>query len=160
LKAVTTPISIFVAEDDFDDVTFFREAIKKIGLPINLAFFVNGRQLIESLRHRRPPPNLIFLDINMPEMNGLQACKAICSDPDFSQVPLFILTTSANEYEREFCLDHGAKSFLTKPISIVELSNMLKQLIDKWVVSSHPSCTYTIDTPRNSVRLSCATSRE
>lgn len=58
MKAMTASISILVAEDDHDDVVFFEEAARRIGLPIDLAFFENGRTLIENLRRRGSPPDL------------------------------------------------------------------------------------------------------
>jgi CheY-like chemotaxis protein len=74
----------------------------------------NGRQAMEIARNDRP--DLIFMDLNMPEMDGAQCCTAIKADPLLRSIPVILVTTAGMGDSAERCREAGCDGFLTKPI--------------------------------------------
>ena len=72
----------------------------------------NGREALEIVRTRRP--DLIYMDLNMPEMNGLVCCATLKADPEFCTIPVVLVTTEGESVEQ--CKNAGCNGFLTKPI--------------------------------------------
>ncbi len=88
----------------------------------------NGRQALE-IAHGEPP-ELVFLDIDMPEIDGYEACRRLRSDPATAQATIVMLTAAAGpEAERE-AEEAGADLFLTKPFSPLELLRLVSDLGD------------------------------
>ena len=71
-------------------------------------------------------PDLIILDVMMPEMDGLEACSRI---REFSQVPIIMLTAKADDMDKLMGFEHGADDYLTKPFNILELKARVKALL-------------------------------
>ena len=71
-------------------------------------------------------PDLIVLDVMMPEMDGLTACSKI---REFSNVPIILLTAKADDMDKLICFDHGADDYLTKPFNILELKARIRALL-------------------------------
>ena len=71
-------------------------------------------------------PNLVVLDVMMPEMDGLTACTKIRS---FSDVPIILLTAKADDMDKLIGFDHGADDYLTKPFNILELKARIRALL-------------------------------
>lgn len=74
----------------------------------------NGREAFETARSRRP--DLIYMDLNMPEMDGATCCAALKADPELSQIPVIMVTTAGRDDDIEMCKKAGCDGFLTKPI--------------------------------------------
>lgn len=74
----------------------------------------NGREALEIVRKKRP--DLIFMDLNMPEMDGATCCAAIKGDPDLRSIPVILVTTEGMDESVERCKQAGCDGFLTKPI--------------------------------------------
>jgi CheY-like chemotaxis protein len=89
----------------------------------------NGQEAVDSFTNKKP--DLIFMDVQMPVMDGLKAAKAIreLEKSDQSHVPIIALTAGAFKEEHDRCLDAGMDSFLTKPIEPKNLISCLKQFI-------------------------------
>jgi DNA-binding response OmpR family regulator len=75
-------------------------------------------------------PTLALLDVMMPEMDGLDACRRIKSNSRFSDVPLFLVTARAMVQERERGLEAGADDYITKPFANKELLERVKQVYE------------------------------
>ena len=81
-------------DDDQDDHLLFTEALKESFPQANLITAYNGRQALEYLTNRTQPlPDCIFLDINMPEINGIECLQAIRKSPLLNNIPVTVLTT-------------------------------------------------------------------
>jgi CheY-like chemotaxis protein len=86
----------------------------------------------EAFTHTREhQPNLIVMDIQMPDMDGLEAIRHIRSDPHSTSIPIIALTALAMPGDREKCLAAGADEYLSKPVSLRKLSDILKKLLAK-----------------------------
>ena len=75
-------------------------------------------------------PDLILMDIQMPEMDGLEAIKQIRLNPDLATIPIIALTALAMPGDQEKCLAAGANEYLSKPLKLKALVNTIQQLLD------------------------------
>jgi len=84
----------------------------------------NGLEAVELVRQQRP--DLVILDVMMPEMDGLTACSHIRS---FSDIPIILLTAKTDDMDKLMGFEHGADDYLTKPYNILELKARVKALL-------------------------------
>ncbi len=88
---------------------------------------ITGSNGLEAVQLARDPSvNLIILDVMMPEMDGLTACRHI---REFSDVPIIFLTAKSDDMDKLIGFDHGADDYLTKPFNILELKARVKALL-------------------------------
>ena len=119
----TPPLKILLAEDNSVNQKIAVLLLQKLGYRADTVS--NGLEVIEVLE--QIPYDVIFMDVEMPEMDGITATKHILSRQE-SPIPCIIaLTAYATEKERERCLQAGMKYFLTKPIQLGELSQVLQE---------------------------------
>ncbi|HSL42728.1 MAG TPA: response regulator [Anaerolineales bacterium] len=78
---------------------------------------------------RRTTPSLILMDIQMPNMDGLEATRRLRADPEFRTVPIIALTALAMPGDRERCLAAGATDYITKPVSLKKLAEMIEKYL-------------------------------
>jgi CheY-like chemotaxis protein len=99
-----------------DDTKLFlkleKEYLKQSSVAVLTA--ENGRQALEIARQDRP--DLIFMDLNMPEMDGARCCEAIKADPELRSIPVILVTTAGMDESIDRCKQAGCDGFLTKPI--------------------------------------------
>lgn len=104
---------ILLVEDDIDDQSFFISAISKIDNLVLQHISINGIDALDSLLHCTTLPDLIFMDINMPLMNGLECLKEIIKNPYLRNIPVIMLSTSAQQAALTRAM--GACAFIQKP---------------------------------------------
>lgn len=90
------PKNIFLADDDRDDVEFFTLALEEICGRCALNVSENGEELIHNLQAASTLPDIIFIDVNMPRIDGLTALEAIRKMPALDAVPVIVYSTSSN----------------------------------------------------------------
>ena len=108
--------SIFYADDDVDDLDFFKEVTAEINQPVSL--FEEGEKLLQQLNNPPPQASVIFLDLNMPVKSGFEVLQEIKANPAIENIPIVILTTSNNPSDIELCKNLGAKLYIRKPTSM------------------------------------------
>ncbi len=128
----TKPL-IVVAEDDPDDQYFFQEAVHVLApLEPETHFTWDGSRLLSYLRGIEPLPSdrriVVVLDLNMQVKNGQSTLTEIKADPALADIPVVILTTSANEADLQDAFRHGASAYYRKPDSIMELVGIVRSL--------------------------------
>ena len=113
-----------------DDVKFFLELQKSFLKRTNCEILTasNGREGLELARKERP--DLILMDLYMPEMDGDEACKAIKSDPELKDTPVIMITKAGEGEEKGRCLMAGCDEFVTKPINRVALLEKVKNFLE------------------------------
>ena len=84
----------------------------------------NGLEAVQIAQTKQP--DLIVLDVMMPEMDGLTACSKI---REFSNIPIILLTAKADDMDKLIGFDHGADDYLTKPFNILELKARIRALL-------------------------------
>lgn len=132
--------TILYAEDDPDDVFFLQRAFKKVAPEVNPVIVDNGAEAIAYLsgqnhyqdRAAHPAPSLVLLDINMPVANGFEVLKWIRSQPGFQALPVFVLTSSNNEADRDRATALGANGYLVKPGQPDKLAELLLTCQQYW----------------------------
>lgn len=136
-----------------DDVKFFLELqksfLKRTSCEILTAS--NGKEGVELARKERP--DLVLMDLYMPEMNGDDACKAIKSDPELKHTPIIMVTKAGEGDEKGRCLIAGCDEFITKPINRVKLLETVKKFLNVLVrehvrVPIDAKVTYIVDGKR------------
>ena len=89
---------------------------------------MNGVEALEMIR--KDPPDLIFMDMNMPIMDGITCCTQLKADPFMCSIPVIMLTTAGREGDRERASQAGCDGFLTKPIDRREFLEIARQYAD------------------------------
>jgi len=121
---------LFLIDDDPDDQHIFAEALLEVDDSVSLLTASNGLDALERLSDATLPlPDLIFLDLNMPKMNGKQFLKEIKNRNQLSQIPVVIYSTSSARIDIEETLSLGASDFIVKPDSYGELCNAIRSVI-------------------------------
>jgi PAS domain S-box-containing protein len=123
-EGLVSPL-ILLAEDNAANITIFSIYLEAKGYRILLA--TDGQQAIDLTKAEHP--DLILMDIQMPIMDGLEATKQIRLDPNLADIPIIALTALAMEGDRDRCLEAGANEYLSKPIKLKQLDNLLKEIL-------------------------------
>lgn len=95
---------------------------------VDVVTAANGVEALELIR--KDPPDLIFMDMNMPAMDGIACCTQLKSDPFLSGIPVVMLTTAGKEDDRERAKKAGCDDFLTKPIDRRLFLDMARRYTD------------------------------
>ena len=119
--------NILLVEDDECDQIFFLRALRKIENVVLLDVALNGLEALEKLEVLEPLPDLIFMDVDMPLMNGVQCLAEISKRPDLKNVPVIMLSDSTDSVELTRTL--GAKAFMRKPSDPSTLHTKLQEII-------------------------------
>jgi two-component system, OmpR family, alkaline phosphatase synthesis response regulator PhoP len=115
---------ILVVDDEADIVDLLRYNLEKEGYEVLTA--ANGR---EALAQSRLQPQLIILDIMMPEMDGLEVCRQLKKDTGTASIPVMFLTAKGSEIDEVVGLELGAEDYIVKPISIRKLLTRIKVIL-------------------------------
>jgi CheY-like chemotaxis protein len=121
--------NIFLAEDDADDQFLFTDALKQIDASIQCQIASDGRQAISMLKKMTKLPEIIFLDLNMPLMNGFECLSKMKNDARLASVPVVIFTTSRNPEDAHATHQLGANVFLSKPSDFSELKSKIQRIL-------------------------------
>jgi CheY-like chemotaxis protein len=132
--------TILYVEDEEDDALFMRMAFKKAGLGGVLRLVRDGREAINYLsgvsgyedRENFPVPAVVLLDLNLPEVHGFEVLKWIRGQPDYAALPVVIFSSSAKPEDRVRSRELGANEFVEKPMSAVELREVVERLRERW----------------------------
>ncbi len=120
---------ILIIDDDEDDHFMFKEAIAALKLTIHCDTATNGKLALEKLKANTTIPDIIFLDLNMPIMNGYDFLIQIKKDNTLSNIPVCIFSTSNLDRDKQLTKEHGAIFFLTKPNYFQKLCKQLQQIL-------------------------------
>lgn len=126
-------VQIFYADDDLDDAFFFKNAIREINANYAFASFVSGVALLQEISLDDSHHNIIFLDLNMPQKNGIECLADIRNNGSMGKVPVFIISTSNNEHYKTAAFETGANDYIEKPSSFQTLKLKIKEAIDSTI---------------------------
>ncbi len=116
-----------LVEDDKDDQTFFMQALADIGNTMLCDVVNNGKEALEILKRSITLPSFIFMDVNMPLMNGIECLSELKKNPKTKNIPVVMLTTSKAQTIKAIKL--GAKSFIVKPDNFTALCRELEKVL-------------------------------
>jgi CheY-like chemotaxis protein len=122
--------SILLIDDDEDDRALFKEAVNFLDHDLQCWTANDGQHALDVLAYELIVlPDLIFLDLNMPKMSGIEFLTAIKKSRQHKNIPVIIYSTSSNPEDLRKCHDLGATDFITKPSDFQELIKTLSTLL-------------------------------
>lgn len=120
---------LFIVDDDEDDINLFVEAVNEIDKSMECFKAKNGEDALKRLDDLQMLPDVIFLDLNMPKMNGREMLARLKASEKYKDIPVVIYSTSAAEQDKIDTKNLGASAYLTKPDSFTELCRELAKTI-------------------------------
>jgi CheY-like chemotaxis protein len=131
---------VLIIDDDEDDCALIAETLHEIDTETACDILSDSKTVIPYLAEAEELPHIIFLDLHMPKMTGVELLKLIKSDPSFSSIPVIVCTDSKLAWEIEQCKILGAVDVINKPSSFVlikyEIRKSLKLIADTKILSS------------------------
>jgi DNA-binding response OmpR family regulator len=133
--SATTPVTIIMIEDDEGHARLIERNIRRSGVNNEIMPFSNGT---EAARYLFGPDGsginhkgralLILLDLNLPDMTGIDILKQIKDNKYLKTTPVVVLTTTDDSHEIKRCYDLGCNVYITKPVNYESFANAIRQL--------------------------------
>lgn len=135
------PAQILLVEDNRMDVELTLDAFHEAKLLNTIHVASDGQEALDYLfgrgkyanRTACPMPNLVLLDLKLPGIDGFEVLRQVKSTPILKRLPVVILTSSKEEGDRALSYDHGANSYLVKPVSFDGFLGVVQQIEGYWV---------------------------
>lgn len=124
---IHTPLNVLLADDDRDDKDLFIEAVAEVNKQIKVATVEDGVELMNTLINSTQLPDIIFLDLNMPNKNGEQCLKEIRMNELLKNIPVIIYSTSSSAADIETTYKNGATLYIKKPSTYNDLKKVTKR---------------------------------
>lgn len=112
--------------DDTDTILLFLKTLLA-GQNFDFLTAKNGAEAVEKARRERP--DLVLLDVLMPVMDGIEACRVMKGDPELKSIPVIIVTARSEAENVERCLDAGCDDYVFKPVRKLELLDKINRLL-------------------------------
>ena len=127
------PVGIVMIEDDEGHARLIEKNIRRAGINNGICHFTDGGSALDYLfNHPEGPakngPALILLDLNLPDMSGVDILKRVKENEHLKLTPVVVLTTTDDEREIKRCYDLGANVYITKPVNYESFANAIRQL--------------------------------
>ncbi|WP_330443633.1 response regulator [Flavobacterium sp. C4GT6] len=134
-------LTIFYTDDDQEDIDFFREIIDIIDTNVKVVTQRNGEELLHALDNPPPTPYLVFLDINMPGMNGLETLRRMRESEKHKDLPVVMFSTSSDDITIQQSKDLGASFYVPKSGAFDKLKKSIEHTLkinwDKFSVEAN-----------------------
>jgi DNA-binding response OmpR family regulator len=117
---------VLVVDDEPNIVMSLEFLMRRAGFEVAVAR--NGKEALDALEGT--PPDLLLLDVMMPEFDGYEVCERIRARPEWNAAKIIMLTARGREVERERGLALGADAYVTKPFSTRDLVDQVKRMLD------------------------------
>ena len=135
---MNTNIEILLAEDNEDEIILIEEALDDANIKnVTLNHVNNGIETMKYLKKDTPyenkqRPDLLLLDLNMPQMNGHEVLEQIKNNASFKTLPVIVLSNSQNENDIEKSYENHANCYITKPSDYNAFKEVLKLIEEHW----------------------------
>ena len=127
------PLRVLLVDDSRADVVFIRESMQDVGFEAELEVATDGRAALERLQAVEKAadqrPDLILLDVMMPNVNGWQVAETLKNDPETRNIPIVFLSARAMEADVRKGTDLGVQAYVTKPFDPIDLMDLVNRLI-------------------------------
>ena len=141
------PKTILLVEDNPSDIELTKRALKRGSIHNELAVAEDGLEALDYLfstgryAGRSPSyrPALIFLDIKLPGIDGIEVLKQIRENPLTHRQPVVIMTSSIDEHDVASTYDLGVNSYIRKPVDFLEFCAVIQQVCSYWLDLNHPA---------------------
>ena len=121
--------NILLIDDDADDQEIFMTALKSVSTEVGFHSYQNAAEALTKLATKEVTPDIIFLDLNMPVMNGGEFLFAIKKHHNLKDIPVVVLSTSSHPETIGQTMALGAQQFITKPDRFSDLVQILNSFI-------------------------------
>lgn len=122
-------LTVFYTDDDQEDIDFFREIIDIIDSNVKVVTQRNGEELLNALNNPPPTPYLVFLDINMPGMNGLETLKRVRESDEHKNLPVVMFSTSSDDITIQQSKELGASFYVPKSGAFDKLKKSIEHTL-------------------------------
>lgn len=128
------PVSIIMIEDDEGHARLIERHIRRAGVNNEIKPFVNGLEALAYMTGAEGPTTtdgggyLILLDLNLPDISGVEVLRQLKSNERTRRIPVIVLTTTDDKVEIERCYALGCNVYITKPVNYENFANAIRQL--------------------------------
>jgi CheY-like chemotaxis protein len=146
MLTVPTQEPILIAEDNPDDVFLLKRALRRNGAESNVYIVEDGQEAIDYLR-REPPfddrfkypfPSVIYTDLKMPRVSGLEVIRWLKEHPDCGVIPVIVFSASQQDEDIKQAYQLGANAYLVKPTTLDQLTEMIRVTMEFWKMCQKP----------------------
>jgi CheY-like chemotaxis protein len=129
---------ILLVEDNPGDVRLMQEAFGQITVANRLSSVERGNDALQFLRRQEghkeaPRPDLVLLDLMLPDMHGLQVLAAIKTDPALRRIPVVVFSSSTNRDQVTQAYNLNANSYIVKPVELADFLRVVKGVEEFWL---------------------------
>jgi CheY-like chemotaxis protein len=127
------PVTIVMVEDDEGHARLIERNIRRAGIHNAIRHFSDGTSALEYIFNddggpAKNGPALILLDLNLPDMSGVDILTRIKAEPTLRRTPVVVLTTTDDKVEIQRCYDAGCNVYITKPVNYEAFADAIRQL--------------------------------
>lgn len=132
---------IIIIEDDLDDQNIFQEAFAALNYGNEIIFFSDGYKALDYLTENEIEPFIIFSDINMPRLSGMELREKIHQNEALrlKSIPFLFFSTSAEQKHVVDAYSKSAQGFFIKPQTFADIKEILKIILDYWLKCVSPN---------------------
>jgi len=125
---------IIIIEDDLDDHDILKEVFKELKYKNEVIFFDEGEKALDYLSASRVEPFIIFSDINMPRLNGMELRAKVHENEDLriKSIPYLFFTTSAEQAHVVDAYSKSIQGFFVKPASFNDIKDLIQTIVEYW----------------------------
>jgi CheY-like chemotaxis protein len=129
---------ILLVEDNPGDVRLMEEAFREVQVPHQLTAVDTGGKALDFFRQAgeyagSPKPDLVLLDLNLPDMHGLEVLEAIKTDPALRRIPVVVFSSSKRREEVMKAYNLNANSYIAKPVELADFIRVVKGVEEFWL---------------------------
>jgi CheY-like chemotaxis protein len=132
---MSIPVTIIMIEDDEGHARLIERNIRRSGVNNEIVPFTNGTAAMDYLfgqdgagAHRKGEALLVLLDLNLPDMTGIDILKRVKENKYLKSIPVVVLTTTDDSHEIKRCYELGCNVYITKPVNYESFANAIRQL--------------------------------
>jgi CheY-like chemotaxis protein len=127
-------VDILLVEDNPNDAELAQRALRKTNLGARLALARDGAEALEYLLSDRPRPKVIFLDLKLPKIDGLEVLRRTRDNDRARSIPVVVLTSSQEEKDIAECYRLGVNSYVVKPVEFDQFFKAVSDLATYWLL--------------------------
>ncbi len=124
------PKKILIVDDEVHIKMLLEQTLEELEDDFEVELFTasDGEEGLDFIRSEKP--DLVFLDIMMPKMNGYEVCRTVMEDDELKHIKIILLTAKGQEVDRKQGLELGAKMYMTKPFDPDEILKVSKEMLN------------------------------